>query len=221
MSEAELAEFYAGYTKKTGSADEDDLLFSTPTAEAETLTSSQAAFLADHVEADRGRVLDIGSGKGAFLRAFKSRLPQWQCAGVEPSREEAALARKDGESRLRRHVRDVCRARSFDPVSIRTAEHLRRRRRRSTDPRSDEAGGCCSSRPKNSDITCFTPVLFEHRYTSRRDAGLAVGAQGFEVRAQSTSRAKGPGVIARRRTRRFTRPDAPRERIESWRSVAA
>src|SRR3982751_71034 len=60
----ELAQFYAGYTKKVASADEDDLLFTVSAAEAETLTDSQTKFLTGHVSAASGRILDIGCGKG-------------------------------------------------------------------------------------------------------------------------------------------------------------
>jgi SAM-dependent methyltransferase len=93
MNEAELIAFYAGYTKKVGSDEEDDLLFGGPEQDVETLTDSQARFLAPHVTAPAGRVLDIGCGKGAFLKAFAAHRPGWHCTGVEPSREEAAIAR--------------------------------------------------------------------------------------------------------------------------------
>jgi SAM-dependent methyltransferase len=129
MNEAELAAFYAGYTKKVGSEEEDDLLFGGPEQEVETLTDSQARFVAMHVSAPTGRVLDIGCGKGAFLKAFAARRPGWHCAGVEPSREEAAIARHTpafeihegmfGEATLERE--------SFDLVTImHVLEHVRR-----------------------------------------------------------------------------------------------
>ena len=35
------------------------------------------------------RILDIGCGKGAFLRSFRDHHPEWHCVGIEPSREEA------------------------------------------------------------------------------------------------------------------------------------
>ena len=95
MNDGELAEFYAGYTKKTASEDEDDLLFGDSAADVQTLTDSQAQFLAAHVSRTSGEALDIGCGKGAFLRAFHRLRPGWRCAGVEPSTEEAALARRE------------------------------------------------------------------------------------------------------------------------------
>ena len=206
MSEAELAAFYAGYTKKTGTADEDDLLFSTPTAEAETLTSSQAAFLAEHVEAGAGRVLDIGCGKGAFLRAFKSRLPQWQCAGVEPSRDEAALAREDGEIEVYEGMFGAValEPESFDLVSImHVLEHVRRPAETLDQIRGVlKPGGLLFIEvPNTSDLNMFYDLLlFEHLYhfTPETLAWL-LARQGFEVVAHQRSTSYGAQrVIARK-----------------------
>jgi SAM-dependent methyltransferase len=94
MSNDELAKFYAGYTKKVGVEGEDDLLFGASETEVETLTANQLKFVSTFVaETSRGRVLDVGCGKGAFLKSFNVARPGWTCIGVEPSREEAALAR--------------------------------------------------------------------------------------------------------------------------------
>src|SRR5471030_1081557 len=96
MDESELAAFYAGYAKKTGTVEEDDLLFGPAGAEVETLTASQVAFLAPFVSGiERGRVLDIGCGKGSFLTGFSQARPGWAYVGVEPSREEAGIARRN------------------------------------------------------------------------------------------------------------------------------
>ncbi len=207
MSEAELAAFYAGYTKKTGTADEDDLLFSTPTAEAETLTSSQATFLAEHVEAGRGRVLDIGCGKGAFLRAFKSRLPQWQCAGVEPSREEAALARQDGAIEVYEGMFGAValEPESFDLVSImHVLEHVRRPSETLDQIRSVlKPGGLLFIEvPNTSDPNMFYDLLlFEHLYhfTPETLAWL-LARQGFEVVAHQRSTSYGAQRVIARKT---------------------
>jgi 2-polyprenyl-3-methyl-5-hydroxy-6-metoxy-1,4-benzoquinol methylase len=94
MSAEELTRFYAAYEKKTASEDEDDLLFASD-AEVETLTASQARFLAANVTAAAGVALDIGCGKGSFLRALHALRPGWSLVGVEPSREEAAIARRE------------------------------------------------------------------------------------------------------------------------------
>ena len=93
----ELAAFYRGYTKKVGDAQEDDLLFGPTAAEVETLTRSQARFVADHLRRrPTGRLLDIGCGKGSFLRECREIMPEWHYAGIEPSREEAQMARATG-----------------------------------------------------------------------------------------------------------------------------
>ncbi len=207
MSEAELAAFYAGYTKKTGSAEEDDLLFSTPTAEAETLTSSQAAFLAEHVEARAGRVLDIGCGKGAFLRALKARLPQWQCAGVEPSREEAALARQDGAIEVYEGMFGTVALEpgSFDLVSImHVLEHVRRPAETLDQIRSVlKPGGLLFIEvPNTSDLNMFYDLLlFEHLYhfTPETLAWL-LARQGFDVVAHQRSTSYGAQRVIARKT---------------------
>jgi len=231
MSEAELAGFYAGYTKKTGSADEDDLLFSTPTSEAETLTSSQATFLAEHVEARNGRVLDIGCGKGAFLRAFKSRLPQWQCAGVEPSREEATLARQDGSIAVYEGMFGTValEPESFDLVSImHVLEHVRRpaetlgQIRRVLKP----GGLLFIEVPNTSDLNMFYDLLlFEHLYhfTPETLAWL-LAREGFEVIAHQRSTSYGAQRVIARKTE-ATAQAWPELTIasgfESWRKLWA
>jgi SAM-dependent methyltransferase len=97
LDDQELAAFYRGYTKKVGDSQEDDLLFGPTAAEVETLTQSQARFVFRHLRSrPSGRLLDIGSGKGSFLRECRSMMPDWHYAGIEPSREEAAMARASG-----------------------------------------------------------------------------------------------------------------------------
>ena len=231
MSEAELAAFYAGYTKKTGSADEDDLLFSTPTAEAETLTSSQATFLAEHVEAGQGRVLDIGSGKGAFLRAFKNRFPQWQCTGVEPSREEAALARQDGAIEVHEGMFGTValESESFDLVSImHVLEHVRRPVETLGQIRDVlKPGGLLFIEvPNTSDLNMFYDLLlFEHLYhfTPETLAWL-LAREGFEVVAHQRSTSYGAQRVIARKTEATAQawPELTIARgFESWRRLWA
>ena len=129
MDDAELAAFYAGYTKKVGSEEEDDLLFGTPDADVETLTASQARFVVEHVTAARGRVLDIGCGKGSFLKSFKAVREGWQYVGVEPSREEALLARRESAFEIHEGMFGAVplEAGSFDLVAImHVLEHVSR-----------------------------------------------------------------------------------------------
>jgi SAM-dependent methyltransferase len=129
MTDPELASFYAGYTKKVATEDEDDLLFSTSDAEVDTLTASQARFVAGHVGAPSGHVLDIGCGKGSFLKAFHALRPGWTCAGVEPSRDEAEIARRDGTLDIHQGMFEDAPldGGSFDLVSImHVLEHVSR-----------------------------------------------------------------------------------------------
>lgn len=206
MSDDELAAFYAGYTKKTASADEDDLLFTTPDAEAETLTASQARFLASHVGASSGQVLDIGCGKGSFLRAFQALRPAWLCAGVEPSREEAALARRNGELEIHEGMfgavpleRD-----RFDLVAImHVLEHVRTPAETIRQMRDVIAPGglLFVEVPNTTDLNMFYDLLlFEHLYhfTPETLAWL-LAREGFEVIAHEHSTSYGAQrVIARK-----------------------
>ncbi|GIV99037.1 MAG: hypothetical protein KatS3mg058_0441 [Roseiflexus sp.] len=43
-----------------------------------------------------GRLLDVGAGAGAFLRAMRVALPEWSVTGVEPNARAAAAARRTG-----------------------------------------------------------------------------------------------------------------------------
>lgn len=206
MSDAELAAFYAGYTKKTASADEDDLLFTTPDAEAETLTASQAKFLASHVSAQSGQVLDIGCGKGAFLRAFKAERPAWLCAGVEPSREEAALARRNSEFEIHEGMfgsvpleRD-----RFDLVAImHVLEHVPRPAQTIRQMHDIIAPGglLFVEVPNTTDLNMFYDLLlFEHLYHFTPDTlAWLLARERFEVIAHERSTSYGAQrVIARK-----------------------
>ncbi len=129
MGDGELAAFYSQYAKKVHSPDEDDLLFGPSAADTETLTTNQARFVAGYVQSRRGRVLDIGCGKGAFLQAFTALKPGWTPIGVEPSHEEAALARRHPAVEIHEGMfGDVAFApRTFDLVTImHVLEHVAR-----------------------------------------------------------------------------------------------
>ena len=210
MSDEELARFYAGYTKKVASVDEDDLLFTVSAAEAETLTASQTRFLAAHVDAASGRILDIGCGKGAFLRSFKDRRPDWHCVGIEPSREEAELARRDGQIEVHEGMLGSVQFErgSFDLIAImHVFEHVPRPLETLHEIREllKPGGVLFIEVPNTIDLNMFYDLLlFEHLYhfTPQTLAWL-LSREGFEVVAHEPSTTYGAQrVIARKTSRR-------------------
>jgi SAM-dependent methyltransferase len=207
MSDAELAAFYAGYTKKTAAADEDDLLFGTSDAEVETLTDSQARFLASHVQEQTGRVLDVGCGKGSFLRAFARLHPDWQCVGIEPSRAEADLARRAGGTEVIEGMFGSVplETGSFDLIAImHVLEHVSRpiETLRELHRLLRPGGRAFIEVPNPCDLNMFYDLLlFEHlhHFTPETLAWLAV-REGFEVMAHERSTSYGAQrLIARKR----------------------
>lgn len=53
------------------------------------------AFIAG-IQPQPGRLLDVGAGSGAFLRAMRMLLPRWSITGIEPNAYAAAAARRSG-----------------------------------------------------------------------------------------------------------------------------
>jgi SAM-dependent methyltransferase len=208
MSDAELAAFYAGYTKKTASPEEDDLLFGASAADVETLTDSQARFLAAHVDQPSGRILDVGCGKGSFLRAFAAVRPGWRYAGVEPSRDEAELARRDGRLEVFEGMFGSVplASASFDLISImHVLEHVSqpagvlRELHRLLRP----GGQLFIEVPNPCDVNMFYDLLlFEHLYHFTPDTLSWLAArEGFEVMAHERSTSYGAQrLIARKAT---------------------
>lgn len=206
MDDRELAAFYAGYTKKVGSEDEDDLLFGTPDAEVETLTASQARFVAAHVTAPHGRVLDIGCGKGAFLKSFKAVRDGWDYVGVEPSREEAALARREPSFEIHEGMFGTVplEPASFDLIAImHVLEHVSRPADvvRQMAAALKPGGLLFVEVPNTLDLNMFYDVLlFEHLYHFP-PATLAwlLQREGFEVVVHAPSTPYGAQrIIARK-----------------------
>lgn len=205
MADDELAAFYAGYTKKVASADEDDLLYGGP--EVETLTDSQARFLADHVPAASGRILDIGCGKGSFLRAFRSRRPGWDLVGIEPSREEAAIARRDGTTTVYEGMFGSVplEAASFDLITImHVLEHVSRPAEVVRQMRAAlKPGGLLFIEvPNTLDLNMFYDLLlFEHLYHFSPDTlTWFLRSEGFEIAAIEPSTSYGAQRIVARKT---------------------
>lgn len=207
MTDEELAAFYAGYTKKVGSEEEDDLLFGTSDADVETLTASQARFLAAHITVPGGRVLDIGCGKGAFLKSFKAIRSGWQYVGVEPSREEAALARRDAALEIHEGMFGTVplEPASFDLVTImHVLEHVSRPVEviRQMSAILKPGGLLFVEVPNTLDLNMFYDVLlFEHLYHFQ-PATLAwlLQREGFEIVAHDESTSYGAQRVIARKT---------------------
>lgn len=217
MSDAELSAFYAGYTKKTASSDEDDLLFGTSEAEVETLTDSQARFLASRVQDADGRVLDVGCGKGSFLRAFARLHPSWRCVGVEPSREEAELARQNGGIEVIEGMFGSVplEADSFDLIAImHVLEHVSRpvETLRELHRLLRPGGRVFIEVPNPCDLNMFYDLLlFEHlhHFTPETLAWLAM-REGFEIASHERSTSYGAQrLIARKLPAKAAAPAWP------------
>lgn len=209
MSDAELAAFYGSYTKKVGNEEEDDLLFGTSDADVETLTASQARFLTEHVTAQEGRVLDIGCGKGSFLKAVKALKPGWQYVGVEPSREESALARRDGELEIHEGMFGsvALPPQSFDLVAImHVLEHVSRPHDVVRDIAAilKPGGVLFVEVPNTLDVNMFYDVLlFEHLYHFQPPTlAWLLEREGFELFEHATSTPYGAQRVLARKTGR-------------------
>jgi SAM-dependent methyltransferase len=218
MTDDELAGFYAGYTKKVGSEEEDDLLFGTTEADVETLTASQARFVAEHVTAASGRVLDIGCGKGSFLKSFQAARAGWQYVGIEPSRDEAALARRNAAFEIHEGMFGTVplEKNSFDLVAImHVLEHVSRPVEvvRQMAEVIKPGGVLFVEVPNTLDLNMFYDVLlFEHLYHFQ-PATLAwlLQREGFDVVVHQTSTSYGAQrVIARKRGSAEAPPEYPR-----------
>ena len=217
LNEEELAAFYRGYTKKVADSQEDDLLFGPTAAEVETLTQSQARFVARHLRSrPSGRLLDIGSGKGSFLRECRSMMPDWQYTGIEPSREEAQMARASGlDIREGMFGAIELEREAFDLISImHVLEHV-------SEPAATLAaihdtltvGGLLFVEvPNVLDLNMFYDLLlFEHLYHFAPETLMwQLARTGFEV--VEVERSTGYGaqrIVARKHGQPITSSDRP------------
>lgn len=227
MRDGELAAFYSRYAKKVDSADEDDLLFGPSAADTETLTTNQARFVAGYIRSPQGRVLDIGCGKGAFLQAFTALKPGWTPSGVEPSHEEAALARRHPAVEIHEGMfGDVPFApQTFDLVTVmHVLEHVSRPDQllRQVHATLKPGGLVFVEVPNVLDSNMFYDLLLvEHLYhfcpeTLRR---LLV-REGFEVIGQQPSTTYGALRIVARKSAARPKDDPPVEPVagghERW-----
>ena len=81
---AERERVYGGYDLYAGGDAVDQTVFDAATGDAEPRNARVVARLEAEFELPRtGRLLDVGCGKGAFLRAFGERFPEWTLAGCD------------------------------------------------------------------------------------------------------------------------------------------
>jgi SAM-dependent methyltransferase len=81
---AERERVYKNYDLYAGSDTADQAVFDAVTGDAEPRIARVVARLEAEVELPpTGRLLDVGCGRGAFLRAFGERFPGWTLAGCD------------------------------------------------------------------------------------------------------------------------------------------
>jgi SAM-dependent methyltransferase len=229
----ELSAFYRGYTKKVADSEEDDLLFGPTAAEVETLTRSQARFVASHLRSrPPGRLLDIGCGKGSFLRECRAIMPDWHYAGIEPSREEAQMARAAGLDIREGMFGEIELERgAFDLISImHVLEHMSEPAATLTAIQDALAvGGLVFVEvPNVLDLNMFYDLLlFEHLYHFAPETLIwQLTRMGFEVVGVEHSTSYGAQrIVARKHGRPISSRDLPltvppmRDGFQRWRQL--
>ena len=123
----EVARIYAGYDiyHQSGGAEQPAFGASTGVPEARSAVLVRSLLAAVRF-ADTGRLLDIGCGNGALLRAFAARRPQWRLSGVEMGdRYRAAVESIPGVEEFHPGPLDTLAARPFDAISmVHVLEHI-------------------------------------------------------------------------------------------------
>lgn len=80
----EIAEIYASYAIYHQGGGLEQAVFDQSTGGAQSRSSRILSVLRDHVQlAETGRMLDVGCGNGAMLRAFAQFAPRWSMAGTD------------------------------------------------------------------------------------------------------------------------------------------
>jgi len=164
-------------------------------------------------------VLDIGCGKGSFLTGFSQARPGWAYVGVEPSREEAGIARRNPMFEIHEGMfggADTG-AQPFDLVAImHVLEHV-------SDPPAVIArmhdtlkpGGLAFIEvPHTLDLNMFYDLLlFEHLFHfTPQTLSWHLERQGFDIVAADTSSSYGAlRMVARKRTSPGHPPSLPSE----------
>lgn len=121
----EVARIYVGYDiyHQSGGAEQPAFGAGVPEARSAILVRS---LLAAVNFAATGRLLDIGCGNGALLRAFAAQRPQWRLSGVEVGdRYRATVESIAGVVEFHPGPLDTLAARPFDVISmVHVLEHI-------------------------------------------------------------------------------------------------
>ncbi len=177
-----------------------------------------------------GRILDIGCGKGAFLKSFKALRGGWQYVGLEPSRAEVDLARRDRDLEVLEGMLGSVSfdAESFDLITImHVLEHVSqpvdgvRQMRRLLKP----GGLLFVEVPNTLNLNMFYDLLlFEHLFHFPPETlAWFLGREGFDVVAHERDTAYGAQrIVGRKRTESADVSAWPTVRVaEGFRAWAA
>ena len=80
-----------------------------------------------YLATESGRLLDVGCGSGVFLYGFRQRFPAWHVVGIEPTKDFADVARKQGIEIVPCYLQADAFSVVFDLITlIHVVEHLDR-----------------------------------------------------------------------------------------------
>jgi len=83
----EADQIYAGYEIYSQGGGDEQSTFDQGAGASESRSKRIVEWLTtEHVPPETGKLIDIGCGNGAFLRAFGARYPRWQMTGLELNR---------------------------------------------------------------------------------------------------------------------------------------
>ena len=118
-----LSTYYAQDSMNSGQVFRDE----SATGHYPQLQAQRATYLARLLRQPRvGRLLDVGCGKGGFLRAVADELPDWELAGLDPSTNAVNSCQSQGlQVQLGALGDDILNAQPFDVITlISVLEHL-------------------------------------------------------------------------------------------------
>ena len=95
----EAAEIYSGYVLYYQADDDDHPVIDPQTGEVEGRSSRLIKRLMAEIDLPtRGRMLDIGCGRGGLIRAFAALMPDWSAEGQDPNPLQSSVQTDDGRA---------------------------------------------------------------------------------------------------------------------------